>query len=202
MRLFKKVLYSILSAIIFSSILTAGVRAHSMQASFDADLYDNVIRLHILANSDDYADQKAKYQIRDEVLSYISSLTEKAKDRNEARNLLENNICEIEKYVYDTSARLGYNYSVSVSLVEERYPVRYYNGFTFPSGEYLSLRIELGSGKGKNWWCVLYPSVCVSSASKTGELLSEAGVSENSVEYMKSEKKYKFEFYLLDLFGF
>ncbi len=196
-----KIVVAIVFTIVFSAVLTVGIRMKSMKNAFDDDLYRNVIRLHILANSDSEYDQQAKLLIRDEVLGYVSNMTVDAENVIDAERFLSDNTEEIQRYVSDIVQKLGYNYDVSVDFCDEQYPVRYYTGFAFPSGTYKSLIIKLGKAKGKNWWCVLYPSVCLSSAEGAENLLLNSGVSKNTVKYIGSPKKYKFEFYLLELFG-
>lgn len=197
----RKIVIAFVLTIIFSAVLTVGIRMQSMKNAFDEELYCNVIRLHILANSDSECDQQAKLLIRDNVLGYVSDMTADAENVSDAERILSDNTEEIQKYVTDTVRKLGYSYDVSVSFSDEQYPVRYYDGFAFPSGIYKSLKIKLGEARGKNWWCVLYPSVCLSSAEGAEDLLLDSGVSKNTVKYIGSPKKYKFEFYLLELLG-
>ncbi len=127
-------------------------------------VYDNVLRLHVLANSDSEEDQTLKLKVRDEVLAYCSPYLEDCKTRAEAEKTVNKLLPAIEaiaeKKVFDE----GYDYGVSVTLGQEEYPTRQYDSLCFPSGEYLSLRVCIGEAEGQNWWCVLFPPLCNSVA--------------------------------------
>ena len=193
------IIISVLSALTF----TYSVFLQDMQESFDKELYSNVIRLHILAQSDSASDQSAKLKVRDGVSGYIYSLVEDTKNSNEAERIIAENLDGIRETVKKTVKELGYSYSTDVTFNKEYYPVRYYEGFSFPSGYYRSLKITLGSGKGKNWWCVLYPTVCGSMSTDTKEKLTDSGISEKTADMLCSEdKKYEYGFYILELLNF
>lgn len=199
-RSLKTVLYLLLS-VLFSFIVMFSLSLYKMQDHFDNELYDNVIRLHVLANSDSEYDQQAKIEIKDRVAQYVYELTESAKNSDEASEIIQSNLCAIEECVKSTCISYGYDYETEVVFSDEKYPVRYYDTFTFPAGSYKSLQIRLGKAQGKNWWCVLYPSLCVPSAESTEEKLEKAGVSKKTSEYITDEK-YKVRFFLLDWMGF
>ncbi len=186
---------SALSAFAF----TYSVFLQDMQSSFDKELYSNVIRLHILAQSDSVEDQSAKLKVRDGVSGYIYSLVENAGNSDEAERIIAKNLEGIKENVDKTVKDLGYSYSTDVTFNMEYYPVRYYDGFSFPSGSYRSLKITLGSGEGKNWWCVLYPTVCSSMSTNTKDKLISSGISEKTVDMLCSkDKKYEYGFYILE----
>ena len=188
---------SLISAITF----TYAVTLQNMQNSFDNELYDNVIRLHILADSDSEKDQNAKLAVRDGVKDYIYTLVSQAENKQVADKIIKDNLQNIENKVKETVSELGYSYKTEISFENEYYPVRYYEGFAFPSGEYKSLKITLGSGEGKNWWCVLYPTVCNSMATSVDKKLTSAGISENTAKMICSEsKEYEYGLYILELF--
>ena len=189
---------SLLSAFVF----TIGITAQHMQEKFDNEIYGNMVRLHILANSDSEFDQSAKFAIRDEIVEYISGIVSSAENAEEASEIILSNIDEINSFAELASARLGYDYDISTDFGEEYYPVRYYDGFSFPSGVYKSLIIKLGSGNGKNWWCVLYPTVCGSVATSVPEKLSEAGMSDETIDIVcDTDGKYDVEFFILEMLG-
>lgn len=130
----------------------------------EAELYDNVLRLHVLANSDSEADQTLKLKVRDAILEKGHGLLDGAKSREEAAAILQAELPAFEAVAKKTVAEAGYSYSVRLVLDEEDYPTRTYGAICFPSGEYLSLRVIIGEGEGQNWWCVLYPPLCLSAA--------------------------------------
>lgn len=128
-------------------------------------VYDSVIRLHVLANSDSAEDQALKLCVRDAVLAYTETLLHQSKDREDATRILSAHLEEIRAVAQKTVTEEGYNDTVSVYLGEESYPTRQYESCCFPSGNYLSLRVCIGEAEGQNWWCVLFPTMCFSAAS-------------------------------------
>ena len=133
----------------------------------EAQIYDNVIRLHVLANSDSEEDQALKLCVRDAILEATAEMTLTCDKIEDAELLFSEKIDYITDVARTCIAENGYSYDVSVELSEELYPTRNYDAFCFPSGEYLSLQVKIGDAKGQNWWCVLFPPMCLSAASKT-----------------------------------
>lgn len=113
------------------------------------DLAGGLVRLHVIANSDSDADQAAKLAMRDRVLAVLSPLLAECGSREEAVDIILNHKAELEA--------LG---DVEVALSTEYYPTRDYGVFSLPAGEYLSLRVVMGAGRGHNWWCVVFPPLC------------------------------------------
>ena len=140
----------------------------------EAGLYDNVIRLHVLANSDSEEDQALKLKVRDAVLAKSEELFANCQTREDAIEVTKQNLSVLEETARETLRAEGSDHSVRVELGEEVYPTRNYESFCFPAGNYLSLRIILGEGEGQNWWCVLYPPMCLSAASAKSSQRDEA----------------------------
>lgn len=141
----------------------------------ESEIYDTVVRLHVIANSDTEKDQALKLLVRDEVLSVINPTVQNCESREEA--IAE--ICKIEDEVRrrakDVIAENGYGYGVDIEICREKYPTKDYGGFVFPSGEYVSVKIKIGEGKGQNFWCCLYPPICASAATEvSGEYMDDA----------------------------
>lgn len=130
----------------------------------EAEIYDSVIRLHVLANSDSEADQRNKLAVRDALLPVAAEELGDCTGRAEAAARIEVLLPRLEAVAQETLRELGSPANVTVTLGQERYPTRAYEGFCFPSGEYLSLRVLIGEAEGQNWWCVLFPSLCLSVA--------------------------------------
>lgn len=129
----------------------------------EEEIYRQVVRLHILANSDSEADQALKIEVRDAVLrTHGSALS--AKSEAEAEAQIRAAMPAIQKTAEETVVAAGYAYPVRVSFTRETYPTRYYDSLAFPAGTYYSLRILIGEGAGQNWWCVLFPPLCVGAA--------------------------------------
>ena len=129
-------------------------------------IYDSVVRLHVLANSDSEADQALKLKVRDAILAHTSPKVIDSKSREEAISILQGELEEIKRIAREVVASEGYSYTVDVTLTIEEYPTRNYESMSFPSGEYVSLRVLIGEAAGQNWWCVLFPPLCLSSATE------------------------------------
>lgn len=151
LMIFEKALLIALSVTLF-----AAAWAQKKQSELSADL----IRLHVLAVSDDAREQEIKLLVRDAVTEYLAPMLEDAESSADARRIIAENLSGIEKAAKD--AALGRK--VSVTLSREYYPTREYESFTLPAGEYESLRVILGDGQGHNWWCVVFPPLCLNAA--------------------------------------
>ena len=121
---------------------------------------ESVLRLHIPANSNSVEDQAIKLKIRDKVLEKYSSFLKDAQKREDAEVVLSENLKEIEKDVNLWLCQEGVNYNAKVYLAYSDFPVKDYGGIRLPAGTYRALKIVLGSGKGENWWCIMFPPLC------------------------------------------
>lgn len=148
---------------------------------------NSVIRLHVLANSDDPTDQENKLLVRDRLLSAVDGLTDGFTDRTDAESAIREQIPELTELCTSVLREAGSEDSVLITLTEEYYPTREYENLRLPAGRYLSLRVILGAGEGHNWWCVLFPPVCTSSA-KADEELAEVGFTPNQVRMLTDEE--------------
>jgi stage II sporulation protein R len=180
------------------TLLTLPISA-ILPSSSDMELYDGIIRLHVLANSDSDADQAKKLLVRDAVLAAVSELLTDITDRTEAETVLRKNLHMIEQTAADVFSREENPPDVSVTLTEETYPTRYYGAFTLPAGTYTSLRVLIGEAEGANWWCVLFPTLCV-GAEPSPELLIEAGLTPSQIRIITGDSAgIKIKFRLLEL---
>lgn len=121
---------------------------------------ENLIRFHVLANSDSEEDQELKLKVRDVVINEMSVDLEKSRDINETREILKTNLRRIEKTAQKEIQRNGEDYDVKVSLEEHKFPTKRYGNVVFPAGIYEALRIQIGKAEGQNWWCVMFPPLC------------------------------------------
>ena len=154
---------------------------------------DNVFRLHIIANSDTESDQNLKLKVRDEVLQYTYTLFNNAKSKYEAENVISDNLQNISNVAYKTVLDNGFDYPVKAEITNMYFTTRYYENYTLPSGKFDALRITIGSGKGKNWWCVMYPSICISSVKEQDEKARDT-FDEQQYDIIKNEQiQYKFK---------
>lgn len=137
------------------------------------DIYDNVVRLHVLANSDSEEDQALKLKVRDAILAESGELFEHCATKEEAVCAIKQNMERIQRIAEKTVKDEGYDYPIEIKLGEEEYPTRVYESMAFPAGSYLSLRVLIGEGEGQNWWCVLFPPLCLSAASTSQQVHAE-----------------------------
>ena len=148
----------------------------------EAEVYDSVLRLHVLANSDTDEDQALKLKVRDSILSASAPIMEGCETREEAIAALTSAIPTLTSAASETIQHEGFDYPVRIELCEEDYPTKSYESFCFPSGEYLSLRVLIGDAAGQNWWCVLFPPLCLSAAtdqSDTEEAFIAVGLTDD-----------------------
>ncbi len=165
-------------------------------------LSDSLIRLHVIANSDSEQDQIIKLKVRDAVLSGIQKDLNKVKNMEEAKKYLQENLPKIQRIANMTLESVRFDGEAVVTLCKEAFDTRQYDTFSLPAGVYESLRIMIGEGKGRNWWCVAFPSLCLPA---TGEGFQDAavgaGFSQELSETLRGETKYEIRFFLLDAMG-
>ena len=162
------------------------------------NISNDVFRLHILANSDSDYDQSVKLKVRDRVLEYSKSLFESASSKDEAESLISQNLDNITRVAQNELQNLGCGQNVKAEIKKMYFTTRYYDSYTLPSGMYDALRITIGSGKGHNWWCVMYPSICISAASEQDEKAKQA-LDDGEYDIIKNEK-YSYKFKVVELF--
>lgn len=148
------------------TVLIAVLLLGMMPVHGESEIYNSVVRLHVLANSDSTEDQELKFKVRDYVLMETSKIVEGAVTREEAEVALRENLDRIEAVAELVVESAGYDYPVTVELGLEEYPTRDYESICFPSGTYTSLRVCIGEAEGQNWWCVLFPNICLAAATK------------------------------------
>ncbi|MGV8145445.1 MAG: stage II sporulation protein R [Alkaliphilus sp.] len=125
-----------------------------------SNAYDNLIRFHVMANSDSPTDQRLKLKVRNNVISFLNSETIRANNIEEARENIAANLHRINEVAFEEIADNGKKYNVKVAFEKHIFPTRKYGNVVLPAGEYESLRVIIGEGKGKNWWCVMFPPLC------------------------------------------
>ena len=160
------------------------------------DIADKIIRFHVLANSDSEEDQKLKLKIRDEVVKYISSKLSDSKNIDDAREIILENKEQMESIAIKVIKDNGFDYEVKSVLSRENFPDKVYGDLIFPQGEYEAYRILIGSAKGQNWWCVMFPPLCF--VDETKNVVDSTDIKENIKQEDSSEKKIKFKFKLFE----
>lgn len=196
----RKILISTIIGLAIASVIT------DYSQNVMADITSSVVRLHILANSDSDEDQQLKIKVRDDIIAYLEPLLETAENAEKTKEIIANNIEEIEKEAKKSIKKHGYAYSVTAVLGKSEFPQKSYDGATFPAGKYDALKIIIGEGNGQNWWCVLYPQLCF-SYSENGELPPTSKTKLKNVltddEYniITSKDEIKFKLKIVEMFS-
>ncbi|MEE1330736.1 MAG: stage II sporulation protein R [Acutalibacteraceae bacterium] len=170
-------------------------------AHFDAacdDLRGNVLRLHIIANSDSEADQAVKLAVRDRILKETSEIFGEGTTLAEAEKLAAENLGKITKCANSVLAENGFGYTAESELGNSYFETREYETFTLPAGNYRSLIVKLGNGEGKNWWCVVFPAVCLPAAAPDAELSDST--TETGAKIAENPKKYIARFKAVEIY--
>ena len=159
--------------------------AWSMQRQ-DA-LAQKMIRLHVIANSDSDADQALKLEVRDKVLDFTTTVLQRSADMEDAQVRLREELTRIETIAQREIAAQGYDYPVTAQLASAEFPLKEYDGFSLPAGEYMALRLVIGEGEGRNWWCVVYPPLCTAAAADMPQTAIQAGLTDDDVSLITEE---------------
>lgn len=177
-------------------IMTVTVSSFSSDEKNCREIRENVLRLHVIANSDSEDDQKLKLKVRDAVLSAGSSLFDGTTDTETAVTKAR----EETDYLTDTAQNVidesGFDYDVKIEVGKSRFPTREYDNITLPAGEYTAVRVILGKGEGHNWWCVMFPPLCLPAAENKAELSDV--LSDSAVAFAESGKKYEVKFKIIE----
>ncbi len=164
---FKQTLHIFETALLLALGITLCFATWGRQNS--TELTENLIRIHVIAVSDEPTEQALKLTVRDAVLAEAQPILDSAQNTEDAYAILSDNLSEIQTAALSVSD----GRTVSVSLTQENYPTRDYETFSLPAGKYNSLKISLGEAEGENWWCVVYPPLCTSVATSSVETLSD-----------------------------
>ena len=184
------VLYLAFSITYFSSVL--------------GEIRENVVRLHILADSNSKIDQEVKLKVRDALLEKNTQLLSNKVTPENAEEYFKQSKDELEKCANEVLKENGFDYTAKITLGKEYYTTRVYEDLTFPAGTYTSIKVVLGSGEGKNWWCVMFPPLCVPVA--TGGVETDDSVSleeyldENGKRIVESNGKFKVGFKIVEIY--
>ena len=146
-----------------------------------------MIRLHVIANSDSEADQALKLEVRDKVLDFTTTVLQRSADMEDAQVRLREELTRIETIAQREIAAQGYDYPVTAQLASAEFPLKEYDGFSLPAGEYMALRLVIGEGEGRNWWCVVYPPLCTAAAADMPQTAIQAGLTGDDVSLITEE---------------
>lgn len=160
---------------------------------------DNVLRLHILAHSDSPEDQALKLLVRDTVIDETASLFDEAKTEQEARAVVAAHLADIEQAAQQCVYDEGYGYPVKAELTEMYFTTRVYDNVTLPAGNYEAVRITIGDAAGQNWWCVVFPPMCVSAATDAAALSDV--LTDEQQDVVENSGRYEVRFKVVEWFG-
>lgn len=165
-------------------------------------LKNNLIRLHVVANSDSTEDQAVKVQVKDAIISYLQPIVEKMPDKEQAMAYIQENLATLQTLSNNVLNKLGVRDRAVVTFLPESFRTRVYDTFSLPSGIYDALRVEIGEAAGKNWWCVVFPSLCLPATSADfQDTAVSAGFSQTLTGTLSNNGGYKVRFFLLDCLG-
>ena len=168
---------------------------------FDAhctEIRENVLRLHVLANSDTEADQALKLRVRDRVLEAGEAVFTGASDEAEALEAARANVGLLQAAAEAEIAESGYDYPVRVEVGKSRFDTRVYDDFTLPAGEYEAVRVLIGEAAGHNWWCVMFPAVCLPAAEEKEDM--SRVLEGESLEIVEQPAKFTFRFKAVEIY--
>ncbi|MCI9062605.1 MAG: stage II sporulation protein R [Romboutsia sp.] len=151
----------ILSLIAIISVMTISISGEVKKISTASEDYkDKLIRFHVIANSDSDEDQNLKLKVRDAIIDYLQPKLLESESIEESESIIKKEYSELEKISKNIILENGYNYDIQVGIDYSEFPTKQYSNVILPAGEYKALRIIIGEGKGKNWWCVMFPPLC------------------------------------------
>jgi len=201
-----KVKSGIILLILFS--LYTFLCASSYVQAVSSDISNSVFRLHVIANSDSDEDQNLKYKVRDALLDYMNTLCNDIKSKEDAILMVLSHKKDFENIATSVVHQEGFNYSVNINIGSFEFPTKTYGDISLPAGIYDALRVEIGNASGKNWWCVMFPSLCFIDISsgiieEDSKNLLEDNMSDESYTIVSdhSNNVVKFKFKILEFFG-
>lgn len=192
----------------FLLILYTGICAISYAETTSSDIAQSVFRLHVIANSNSDEDQNLKYKVRDNLLKYMNNLCSNCTSKKEAIEIVTIHQEEFKNIALQTLHSEGYSYNVNIEIGNFEFPTKQYGDISLPAGFYDALKVEIGEAKGRNWWCVMFPSLCfvdISSGIVPDESKEELknNLSDEEYSLISNDSDYgiKFKFKLLEMFA-
>lgn len=196
-RLDLAMIIGLLLTILFTNISTFGQQCDTVR--------QDVVRLHIIANSDSENDQRVKLLVRDAILENLGTLFEQPQSKDDAKYLAQRELPEIKKIAQSVLKENGIDTKVNAAVCHMYFNTRHYDAFSLPAGYYDAVRVTIGDGAGRNWWCVMYPPLCIPAARKDTPSLKDSdstGVkqAENEIEDLNNQPMLKPKLAVVELF--
>lgn len=187
-----------IQAVVFAAVFAAGACSVGAFAYNCSRVRSDVLRMHVIANSDCSADQQLKLMVRDAVLERGAQLFDGTVTADEARRKIEPHKAELEAAAREVIERAGYDYPVSVNVVNEYFATRCYGNLTMPAGRYTAVKVVIGEGAGHNWWCVMFPPLCLPAAQDRGGNL-DAFFDDGELKVVESSGRYEPRFKIVEI---
>lgn len=185
---------AVCAALVFSVIISSFA---SIKNPTD-EIKENVLRLHIIANSDCEEDQRVKLLVRDAIIKAGGDIFSCCTDTQQAIKTARHKNAYLRETAMEVLKENGFDYEVRTEIGKSYFPTRVYDNITLPAGEYNAVRVILGKGEGHNWWCVMFPPLCLSAAE--GEKEMDDILSPEAFELVSSGRKYEVKFKLIEWF--
>ena len=201
MKNFKK--YFIIFILLFLYVM---LYSFSYANNVVSDLSNSLFRLHVIANSNSKEDQNLKYLVRDELISYMNTLCSNVSSKEQAIAIANEHLDDFQKIANEVISKNGFNYSAKVQIGNFAFPTKTYGDISLPAGYYDALKVELGKAEGKNWWCVMFPSLCFVDINngivpeESKEELQSSLLEEDYNLISSNNSEYKLKFKIVELF--
>ncbi len=161
------------------------------------EISNKVFRLHILANSDSGEDQALKLEVRDRIQEFCKSIYTTAKTKEDAERIMKQKLPEIIDVAQKEVRKRGFSYPIKAEIVNMYFTNRVYDNITLPAGDYDALRITIGDGKGHNWWCVMFPPICINAAENNSKISDVLDYEETK---LVTDEKYEYKFKIYEIY--
>ncbi|MDD7185164.1 MAG: stage II sporulation protein R [Oscillospiraceae bacterium] len=195
--MFKKISWKLIGV----SVILTVIISNFVQVGKSLDsLRENVLRMHILANSDSIADQSLKLKVRDAILEHSEEIFGKTVSFEDFKNVSAENLEKIHEIAQAVIDEYGFDYEISVEETKMFFDERTYGDITMPAGDYDAVRVTIGSAEGHNWWCVMYPPLCIPMASEITDdkEIEQEFFSTRELDMIRKPEKYEVRFMLWD----
>lgn len=200
----------ILSLITIISIMSVTIKSEADKINNISENYkEKLIRFHVIANSDNEEDQELKLKVRDKIISYLQPKLENSSSIEESEKIITSEYDNLQSISRNTILDNGYDYDVKVGIEYSNFPTKQYSNVVLPAGEYKALKVVIGEGKGKNWWCVMFPPLCFvdeengvidkSTDEKLQSILDEDEYNLITTKNKKERRAVKFKFKIVEV---
>ena len=192
----KKTILRIEISVLIGLVICCATNINTFSKQCD-NIREKMLRMHVIANSDSKEDQELKLKVRDAVLEEGKELFDGSVTSKEAEKILTPHIKELEEVALETIKNEGFDYKVKITVGEEYFKTRTYdNSVTLPAGYYTAVKVVIGEGQGQNWWCVMFPPMCLPAANAECELSDVLNTDETDI--VTNSEKYKIKFKIVE----